>query len=202
MGLSNKPELKTRNLLPMDGVVNYCSLVFTPEEADHYMKTLLNNVLWQHDQAMIFGKRVITKRQMAWYADEAYSYTYSKITRTALPWLPELQMIKTHVENACNETFNSCLLNYYKDGSVGMGWHSDAEIDLIKNGVIASLSLGAARKFSLRHKENKQSISVELGHGSLLVMKGTTQTYWQHSLPKTTRVKDYRINLTFRQIRG
>ncbi len=83
-----------------------------------------------------------------------------------------------------------------------MGWHSDAEIDLIKNGVIASLSLGAARKFSLRHKENKQSISVELGHGSLLVMKGTTQTYWQHSLPKTTRVKDYRINLTFRQIRG
>jgi alkylated DNA repair dioxygenase AlkB len=160
----------------------------------------LNSIEWEHDQAVIFGKRIITKRKVAWYGDKSFNYTYSNTTKQALPWTEQLLDLKHQVEQHTSETFNSCLLNLYHDGSEGMAWHSDGEIDLKKNGAIASLSFGAERKFSFKHKQTKEVVSVTLQHGSLLVMKGSTQAHWLHRLPPTKTVLEPRINLTFRTI--
>jgi alkylated DNA repair dioxygenase AlkB len=186
------------NLLPYDGEVNYYGPVLTKAEADYYLSALLNTIAWKNDEAVIFGKHIITKRKVAWYADTAYSYTYSNITKQALPWTPELLELKALVEQHTGTIFNSCLLNLYHNGNEGMAWHSDDERSLGKDTAIASLSFGAERKFALKHKQTKLGTSVMLAHGSLLVMKGTTQTHWLHALPKTTRVNTARINLTFR----
>ena len=186
------------NCLPRDGVVNYFGKIFNQTSAVHYFNSLVSTVDWRQDEAIIHGKHIITQRQYAWYADQAYQYTYSKITRTALPWTQELLQLKKIVEEATAENFNSCLLNLYHSGAQSMAWHSDKEKDLKKNGAIASLSLGAERKFSFKHKETQETVSIFLEHGSLLVMKGTTQSHWLHALPKSQKVKDARINLTFR----
>ena len=188
------------NLLPVDGIVDYHGKIMNQQEAQHYLKVLLNTIPWKHDEALIYGKRIITKRKVAWYGDGEYSYTYSKTTKQALIWTPELLKLKGLVEKICKTKFNSCLLNLYHSGDEGMSWHSDDEKSLGKNTTIASLSLGAERKFSLKHKKSKQTVSVILERGSLLVMKGSTQTHWLHSLPKTKKVKMPRINLTFRTI--
>lgn len=188
------------NLLPVDGVVNYYG-PFMPElEADIYLQALLDKIAWQHDEALIRGQRITTRRQVAWYGDAAFDYTYSNTTKRALPWTAELLSLKDKAQERCGETFNSCLLNLYRDGSEGMAWHSDAEKDLKKNGAIASVSLGAERKFCFKHRQSKQTVSVVLQHGSLLVMKGSTQTHWMHSLPATKTVDAPRVNLTFRTI--
>lgn len=189
------------NLLPIDGLVEYHGPILNRSEADTYFDQLQRDIEWRHDEAIIFGKRITTKRQVAWYADEAFSYTYSKTTKTALLWSPMLLELRALAENACGETFNSCLLNLYGDGSEGMAWHSDAEKDLVKNGTIGSMSFGAERKFALKHKKTKVTVSQILEHGSLLTMKGTTQSHWLHSVPKTKKVTSPRINLTFRKIR-
>ena len=188
------------NLLPVDGIVDYHGKIMNQQEAQHYLKVLLNTIPWKHDEALIYGKRIITKRKVAWYGDGEYSYTYSKTTKQALIWTPELLKLKGLVEKICKTKFNSCLLNLYHSGDEGMSWHSDDEKSLGKNTTIASLSLGAERKFSLKHKKSKQTVSVILERGSLLVMKSNTQTHWLHSLPKTKKVKMPRINLTFRTI--
>jgi len=188
------------NLLPVDGVVNYYGPFMPAQEADIYLEKLLHNIAWQHDEAVIHGKRIETRRQVAWYGDAAFEYTYSHTTKRALPWIDELLLLKEMVQQTSGETFNSCLLNLYRDGSEGMAWHSDAEKDLKKDGAIASVSLGAERKFSFKHRKSKQSVSVVLQHGSLLVMKGTTQTHWVHSLPPTRTIDTPRVNLTFRTI--
>ena len=190
----------TKNLLPGDGVVNYHGKVISMEEADHYLTVLLKSIPWQHDEAIIFGKRITTKRKVAWYGNAPYAYTYSNTTKRALPWTNELLELKAIAEQHSNETFNSCLLNLYHSGEEGMAWHSDAEKDLKRNGAIASISLGAQRKFALKHKHFEHKVEVMLGHGSLLVMKGTTQSFWLHSLPKSKKVINPRINLTFRTI--
>ena len=194
------PPAYPDNLLPKDGVVNYYGALISPADADDYFKRLLANIEWKNDEAVIFGKRIITKRKVAWYAEQPFEYTYSKITKRALPWTDELLQLKALVENSTGEQFNSCLLNLYHDGSEGMAWHSDGEKDLKKNGAIGSLSLGAERKFAFKHKATKETVSLVLEHGSLLVMQGTTQTYWQHRLPPTKKVTEPRINLTFRTI--
>ncbi len=188
------------NLLPVDGVVNYYGPFMPIQEADAYLESLLNKIAWQHDEAVIHGKHIVTRRQVAWYGDAAFEYTYSNTTKRALPWTDELLLLKEKAQQTSGETFNSCLLNLYRDGSEGMAWHSDAEKDLKKNGAIASLSFGAERKFSFKHRKSKQSVSLVLQHGSLLVMKGTTQTYWTHSLPPTKTIHTPRVNLTFRTI--
>ncbi len=188
------------NLLPKQGIVKYYGVLIPLMSADDYLKNLLTNIKWKNDEAVIYGKRIITKRKVAWYADQAFEYTYSKTTKRALPWTNELLQLKTLVEKRTGEQCNSCLLNLYHDGSEGMAWHSDGEKDLKKNGAIGSLSLGAERTFSLKHKATKEIVSLILEHGSLLVMKGTTQTYWQHRLPPTKKVTKPRINLTFRSI--
>jgi alkylated DNA repair dioxygenase AlkB len=193
---SDQPE----NLLPYDGTSIYYGTVIQRDEANQYLSYLLNEVAWENDKAIIYGKLIITKRKAAWYGDRPFKYTYSKTTKTALPWTPELLELKAIAEKTTGETYNSCLLNLYHDGSEGMAWHSDAEKDLIKEGAIASLSFGAERKFSFKHKETKENVSVMLQHGSALVMKGTTQSYWLHSIAKSTKTKSPRVNLTFRTI--
>jgi alkylated DNA repair dioxygenase AlkB len=187
-------------LIGHDGSVEYHQTVFPLQDADYYLKCLLNKVEWKNDEAVIFGKKIVTKRKVAWYGDKPFTYTYSNRTKTALPWISEIVELKKIVEQKTGESFNSCLLNLYHDGSEGMAWHSDGETDLKKNGAIGSLTFGAARKFSFKHKRTKETVSLILQHGSLLVMKGITQTHWQHRLPPTKKIVMPRVNLTFRTI--
>jgi len=189
-----------KNLLPKDGIVNYYGIVLPKVEADHYYEALLNSIEWRNDEAIIFGKRMITKRKVAWYAEQPFEYSYSNITKTALPFTKELLALKELVEKETGETYNSCLLNLYHDGSEGMSWHSDGEKDLKKNGAIASLSFGAERRFGFKHKQTKETVYKVLEHGSLLVMKDETQTHWLHRLPPTKKIHRPRVNLTFRTI--
>ncbi len=200
MDLFNQDSVEKENLLPKDGTVNYFGKIMPIPQALTYLDYLLNEIQWTNDVAIIFGKRIETKRKVAWYAENAFEYTYSNTTKTALPWTKELLSLKVLVEEKTGETFNSCLLNLYHNGSEGMGWHSDAETDLKKNGAIASVSFGAERKFAFRHKVSKETVSHVLENGSLLVMKGTTQTHWVHRLPPTKLVSKPRVNLTFRTI--
>ncbi len=188
------------NLLPQDGTVNYYGTIFTTIESEHYLKRLLQNIDWKNDEAIIYGKHYITKRKVAWYGDRAFEYSYSNTIKRALLWTDELKELKRITEEKTGETYNSCLLNLYHSGEEGMAWHSDGEKDLKKHGTIASLSFGAERKFSFKHKISKETISIVLEHGSLLVMKGLTQTNWLHRLPPTTKTKMPRVNLTFRTI--
>jgi len=188
------------NILPKDGTVNYYGTILTLKEANQYLDLLLQNILWQNDEAVIFGKYIITKRKAAWYGDSDYLYTYSNTTKQALAWTRELSDLKQIVEKKVETKFNSCLLNLYPDGNEGVGWHSDDEKSLGKNAIIASLSFGAERKFSFRHKQTKQTVSLVLEHGSLLVMKDATQANCMHSLPKSKKITRTRINLTFRTI--
>jgi alkylated DNA repair dioxygenase AlkB len=186
------------NLLPYDGEVLYFGPILSIKEAQDYQSELLNNIEWRNDEAVIFGKHIITKRKVAWYGNEKYSYTYSNTTKHALPWTPALATLKALVEKFTHTTYNSCLLNLYHSGEEGMAWHSDDEKALGKDTSIASLSFGAERKFSFKHKKSKQSVSMVLEKGSLLEMKSTTQSNWLHRLPPTKKVKTPRINLTFR----
>ena len=200
MDLFNTLPDKNKNYLPKDGTVNYYGKVFNQIEADYYLNTLLDTIEWRNDEAVIYGKKIITKRKVAWYGDKSYEYTYSNTTKSALAWTKELLELKLLIEHQSVETFNSCLLNLYHNGEEGMAWHSDAEKDLKKNGAIASLSFGAERKFAFKHKENKETISLVLEHGSLLVMKDSTQSHWLHRLPPTKLISRPRVNLTFRTI--
>jgi alkylated DNA repair dioxygenase AlkB len=186
------------NLLPHDGIVNYFGRVLNRTEADQYLHALLHHIAWKNDEAVIFGKHIITRRKVAWYGDKEFSYTYSNITRQALVWTEELKKLKAIVEELTGTIFNSCLLNLYHNGDEGMAWHSDDEKSLGKDSTIASFSFGEERKFSFRHKKSKEIISLSLEHGSLLVMKGATQTNWLHSLPKSKKITGPRVNLTFR----
>jgi alkylated DNA repair dioxygenase AlkB len=188
------------NHLPYDGEVNYYGRVFDRRKADQYNNLLLNTIEWRNDEAIIMGKHIITKRKVAWYGDRPFEYTYSKTTKRALMWTPELLELKAIAEQRTGESYNSCLLNLYHTGEEGMAWHSDGEKDLKKEGAIASLSFGAERKFAFKHKRTSETVSLLLEHGSLLVMKGTTQTHWLHRLPPTKKIHSPRVNLTFRTI--
>ncbi|MBO9691760.1 alpha-ketoglutarate-dependent dioxygenase AlkB [Chryseobacterium sp.] len=188
------------NILPHDGTVHYYGKVFSKEKSDFYYDYLLNHIPWENDEALIFGKLILTKRKVAWFGEKAFEYTYSKRTKYAKFWTPELLELKKKCEEVSEETYNSCLLNLYHDGSEGMAYHSDAETDLKKHGSIASLTFGAERKFLFKHKTTKEKVEIFLENGSLLIMKGTTQDHWLHRLPPTTKVKTPRVNLTFRTI--
>lgn len=200
MDLFNPITDKHKNWLPQDGTVHYFGRLFTQQKAEFYLNKLLETIAWRNDEAIILGKKVITKRKVAWYGEKPYRYTYSKTTKHALPWTVELLELKNVIEKETGETFNSCLLNLYHSGDEGMAWHSDAERDLKKNGAIGSVSFGAARKFLFKHKQTKEKVELTLEPGSLLVMKDTTQTHWLHRLPPTKKVKAVRVNLTFRTI--
>ncbi|MEE6127769.1 alpha-ketoglutarate-dependent dioxygenase AlkB [Chryseobacterium arthrosphaerae] len=188
------------NILPHDGTVHYYGKVFSKEKSGFYYDYLLNQIPWEHDEAMIFGKLILTKRKVAWFGEKPFEYTYSKRTKLAKFWTPELLALKKKCEEVSGETYNSCLLNLYHDGSEGMAYHSDGETDLKKHGAIASLTFGAERKFLFKHKKTKEKVEIFLENGSLLIMKGTTQDNWLHRLPPTIKVKTPRVNLTFRTI--
>lgn len=190
----------SKNLLPNDGSVNYYGKLLNVEEATDYYNKLLKNIVWKNDVAIMFGKRIETKRKVAWHGEKPFNYTYSNNTKLALPWTKELIELKKIIEHKTDETFNSCLLNLYHDGSEGMAWHSDGEKDLKKDGAIASLSFGAERKFAFKHKKTKEVVSLVLENGSLLIMKDETQTHWLHRLPPTKKIFTPRVNLTFRTI--
>ena len=188
------------NLLPNGGTVYYYGKILNSKSASQIFDLLMKNILWKNDEVIIFGKHIITKRKAAWYGDSDYLYTYSNSTKQALPWTEELTWLRQIIRELLGTKFNSCLLNLYHNGNEGMGWHSDDEKSLGRNNTIASLSLGAERKFLFKHKQTKQMVSLVLEHGSLLVMKEATQSNWLHSLPKSKNVIESRINLTFRTI--
>lgn len=189
-------------LLNKDGSARYYGALLPAQEADNYFQRLFNGIDWQYDEAVIFGRHITTRRKVAWYGERPFRYTYSKTTKLALPWTAPLLELKAKIEAKTGETFNACLLNLYHDGSEGMAWHSDGEADLKKHGAIASLSLGAERKFSFKHKRSNERVAVFLKTGSLLVMKGETQSHWLHQLPVSKKVTTPRVNLTFRTIVG
>ena len=192
-------EYRISNILNTDGTVNYYGkILLSSEEANRYFNLLMQNTQWEKDEVIIFGKRITTKRKVAWYGDSEYLYTYSNTTKRALAWTKELSELKQIIEEYAEIKFNSCLLNLYHNGNEGMGWHSDDEESLGKNNTIASLSFGAERKFSFKHKQTKQIVSLVLEDGSLLIMKDATQRNWLHSLPKSKNITQPRINLTFR----
>ncbi len=200
MDLFNLETDKTTNRLPYGGTVNYYGRLLPGAQADFYLHTLLETIEWRNDEAVLFGRKIITKRKVAWYGDKPYEYSYSNTTKYALPWTKELLELKALTEKETGESFNSCLLNLYHSGEEGMAWHSDGEADLKKNGAIGSLSFGAERKFAFRHKQSKEKVEILLEHGSLLVMKDATQTHWLHRLPPAKKITTPRVNLTFRTI--
>lgn len=192
------PLSPNTNLLPTQGEVYYFGKILTAEESKDYYESFLNEIEWKNDLVILYGKRIVTKRKVAWYGDSDFEYTYSGSSKKALPWTSKLLFLKHKIETLAKDRFNSCLLNLYPSGEEGMAWHSDDEDSLKKKGKILSLSLGAERRFLFRHKNSKETVAIHLESGSLLSMEGDTQEFWNHSLPKMTRVKTPRINLTFR----
>jgi alkylated DNA repair dioxygenase AlkB len=191
-----------KNILPEKGEAFYLPDFFSRAENVKYFKILAQEINWQQQPIKIFGKTVMQPRLTAWYADsEKLQYTYSALTMFPHVWSPALKSVKSKVEQQCDYSFNSALLNFYRDGNDSVGWHSDDEMALGKEPVIASLSLGAARKFQLRLRADKTcKVELLLEGGSLLLMKGTTQKFWEHQVPKSKVLKDPRINITLRNI--
>ena len=186
------------NILPYDGIVQDYGLVLSAEQSARYLQYFLQHLAWQADEGMLFGQYYRTQRQVAWYGDEQYQYRYSGALKQAHVWQPALWRLKQQVEQWVGHPFNSCLANLYQDGTQGLGWHSDDEPNLGKNTVIASLSFGATRKFSFKHKHTANKVDLLLQSGQLLVMRGQTQQHWKHALIKSSKILQPRINLTFR----
>ena len=160
------------------------------------------NIQWQQSRISMFGKEMPLPRLSAWYGDDDKEYTYSGIHLTPLPWNPMLDWIRQQLAELCDTTFNSVLLNWYRNGDDHISWHTDAERELGKNPVIASVNFGETRRFLLRRNDDpQQKIELSLDHGSVLIMSGALQHHWQHSVPKQKAVKSSRINMTFRCIK-
>lgn len=190
------------NLLTRDGITEYYGAIFSREESDTLFEDLLAAIPWQFDEVVLFGKRRLLQRKVAWMAEGDFTYSYSGTCKRASAWLAPVPAIKSRIEDVCGHSFNSCLLNLYHDGSEGMGWHSDDERTLGRNPVIASVSFGAERPFRFKHRTTKDIVPLRLENGSLLVMKGETQHHWLHALPKTKKVTAPRVNLTFRRFQN
>ena len=191
----------SENLLSKDGEVYYYGVIVSHEQANAFFLKLRDEIAWENDEIIMFGKRIVTKRKVAWYGSLPFEYTYSKVKKRAIIWNETLLELKTLVEVQTGCTFNSCLLNLYHSGEEGMAWHSDDEPELLENGAIASLSFGAERTFEFKHKNDNSKVKVLLEHGSVLLMKFPTQKHWLHQLPKTKKSSTPRINLTFRTIK-
>ena len=193
----------TNNLLPYDGQVNDLGIVIDYPSPLFY--NLVTELPWQEDIVTLFGKTHVTTRQIVWMGDSDIDYQYSGHTRQTIPWTDTVFHVKQHVEQqllilGIDVNFNSCLLNYYPSGEDGMGYHADDERELGEQPVIASLSLGATRKFVFKHKKTQDKVELYLESGQLIVMHGDTQMFWKHSITKTKTVNTGRISLTFRQI--
>lgn len=194
-------DLWDQNLLPKDGLVHYYPKLISGPESALLMNQLQKSLQWEADRLMMFGKLVVTRRKVAWIGDPNCAYTYSGVLKQAQAWTTELLALKRHLEELAQSEFNSCLLNFYHDGEDGMGWHSDDEKELDSQSPIASLSLGATRKFAFKHKQDKKTSTLLLENGSALVMHPPTQEFWKHALLKTKTIHSPRINLTFRKMK-
>jgi alkylated DNA repair dioxygenase AlkB len=188
------------NLIPFDGELYLIEQFYRLPESDQLFASFDTGLAWQEEAIFIFGKWVKVPRLMCWYGDPDAYYQYSGVNHQPRSWTTELQSVKAKVEQQCRCTFNSVLANLYRDGRDSMGCHADDEKELGLNPVIASLSLGDERLFKLHHKKRKETLDIILGHGDLLVMAGSLQHHWLHSVPKTKKIKAPRINLTFRKI--
>ena len=187
-------------IVDQDGYAYLINDFIEPQNATTILQQLLKEVAWHQEHYVIYGKSVAAPRLVAWYGDPQARYTYSGLSHEPLPWLPVLVMLKEQVEAASGQTFNSVLCNLYRHGQDSMGWHADKEPELGRNPYIASVSLGETRLFKFRHLKTKQTVDVVLKSGSLLLMGGELQHHWRHSLPKSAKATQPRINLTFRKI--
>ncbi|MCD8408534.1 alpha-ketoglutarate-dependent dioxygenase AlkB [Tenacibaculum dicentrarchi] len=194
---TKQPELvKIKN-----GEYIYISNFFNKIESDFFFNNLINNIEWKQEEMNMYGKTIKFPRLTSWYGDNNKPYSFSGIKLEPNNWTEDLLKIKEKIEPKCNAIFNSVLLNLYRNGNDSISWHTDAEKELGQNPIIVSVNFGATRKFQLRHRETKEKIELELKHGSLLIMKGELQHFWQHQVPKTKKIVDKRINLTFRIIK-
>lgn len=186
-----------------DADVTFFEEFFNKEESDVLFRNLFEKINWRHEKIRMFGKWIDQPRLTAFYGDTDKAYSYSGILMKPDPWNADLLVIKAKIEQQTGIEFTSVLLNCYRDGKDSMGWHADDEKELGKNPVIGSVSFGASRTFQLRHKFEKQipRQDISLSNGSFLLMKGTTQHYWQHQIPKSSKLMNARINLTFRVIK-
>jgi len=203
----NETNTKTKTQTPTglcvvdNGEYIYSPKFFSKTESDSFLKSLKENILWKQESMNMYGKQIDFPRLTAWYGDNDKPYKFSGITLQPLPWTTEILVIKNRIEPESNVIFNSVLLNRYRDGNDSISWHTDAERELGKNPIIASVNFGDTRKFQLRHIKTKEKLEIELSHGSLLIMQGELQHFWQHQVPKTKEFKTERINLTFRVIK-
>ncbi len=193
---------ETANLLPIEGEAYLDSSFFSIKESNDFFEKLKNEVHWKQEPIMIFGKSVMQPRLTAWCSNAHHDYSYSGIIMTSHPWTETLLEIKKRIEDISQVTFTGALLNYYRDESDSMGWHSDNEKELGINPVIASISFGATRTFKFQHiKDKTLQVSIDLTHGSFLLMRGQTQHKWKHAIPKRSKKLGPRINITFRVIK-
>ena len=185
-----------------DAAIEYYPNFFDSTRADEFFDLLINQIPWQQDNITVFGKTHPQPRLTSLFGNEGKEYKYSNIVMKPNPWNPVLLLLKNEIEEICNESFSTVLLNLYRDGKDSNGWHADNEKELGTNPVIASVSFGTERSFHLQHNTLKeQKLKINLEHGSLLIMKGTTQHFWKHQIPKTAKPIGSRINLTFRIIK-
>jgi alkylated DNA repair dioxygenase AlkB len=185
--------------------ISYWRDYLSENEADHFLTHLLKETIWQQPELWMFGRLVKTPRLTAWYGDEGTTYKYSGVVNQPMTWTPRLLKLKHLIEETTNKKYNSVLLNLYRNGNDYLSWHSDDEAELGVDPTIASLSLGASRTFCLRSKSpsaSQKRVDVILANGSLLCMRGRTQTHWDHSIKKEPKVIEPRINLTFRLIQN
>jgi len=184
-----------------DATVYFLPSIVANELADSWWQQLQTEIPWRQQAIQMFGRAVMQPRLTAWFGDPGAVYTYSHTRHEPMPWNAPLRSIRAHLQDLCGCTFNAVLANLYRDGADSMGWHSDDEPELGPCPIIASLSLGQARRFVMRHRQDRQRrYELTLNHGSLLVMVGETQRHWQHAVPKTRQPCGPRVNLTFRQI--
>jgi len=189
-----------REILPHDGSALLRESFLEPAEADEAFARLRDGLPWESHDLVVFGRLHREPRLSTWHADDGIAYTYSGLKRTALPFDSVLDELRRRCADAAGAPFNSVLVNLYRDGSDGVGWHADNEASNGREPVIASLSLGATRRFDLRHRHDGTRASVDLSSGSLLVMSGLSQHCWVHQVAKTRRPVGPRINLTFRRV--
>lgn len=195
----NTTPFETINI--QNGQYIYIPNFFDKKIADNYFKAFIETIQWEQQSMNMYGKQIPFPRLTTWYGDNNKPYSFSGITLSPHPWSKELLEIKKAIEPKSGTVFNSVLLNRYRNGNDSISWHTDAEKELGNNPVIASVNFGAERKFQLKHIHTNQRIDIILKHGSLLIMKGELQHYWKHQVPKTKKIVNERINLTFRVIK-
>jgi alkylated DNA repair dioxygenase AlkB len=200
LSMFDAPRPPGDKILITDGAYRFVPNFYAKSVADHYFKVLLSEITWKQEHMLMYGRTINFPRLTAWYGDNDKPYSFSGITLTPLPWTDALLAIREDLERLSDKQFNSVLLNRYRDGNDSISWHTDAEPELGKNPVIASVNFGAERVFQLRHMKTGERIDIPLSHGSVLIMEDQLQHFWQHQVPKTKKPLTERINLTFRYI--